>query len=180
MACWRLSRPSTIWPFAPERHVEDRCVVPFRSLCRPAFRHGQSLASPLSSGVARMLNNNYSLYAALDQPLWQESEGAGGLDAFLRVMGAPAIATLSISISIRGLPMKARSGERTTRSAAASPIHGSAARRARSMPIRPRRRRPIRCDRAKGCWRLATNSRSPAGGSCSPISSTSSTGRRHS
>jgi len=39
---------------------------------------GQSLESPLSSGVARMLNNNYSLYAALDQPLWQESEGAGG------------------------------------------------------------------------------------------------------
>jgi hypothetical protein len=27
---------------------------------------GQSLASPLSSGVAQMLNNNYSLYAALD------------------------------------------------------------------------------------------------------------------
>jgi len=50
---------------------------------------GQSLASPLSSGVARMLNNNYNLYAALDQPLWQESEGAGGLNAFLRVMGAP-------------------------------------------------------------------------------------------
>jgi porin len=50
---------------------------------------GQSLASPLSSGVARMLNNNYSLYAALDQPLWQESEGAGGLNAFLRVLGAP-------------------------------------------------------------------------------------------
>ena len=36
-----------------------------------------------------MLNNNYSLYTALDQPLWQESEGAGGLNAFLRVMGAP-------------------------------------------------------------------------------------------
>src|SRR5215472_9090990 len=90
MACWRLSRPSTTWPFPPERHVQDRCVLPFRSLRRQRFdTAGQSLASPLSSGVARMLNNNYSPYAALDQPLWQESEGAGGLNAFLRVMGAP-------------------------------------------------------------------------------------------
>ena len=132
---------------------------------------GQSLASPLSSGVARMLNNNYNLYAALDQPLWQESEGAGGLNAFLRVMGAPGDRNL---VDFYFDTVKARSGERTTRSASASPIHGSAARRARSMPIRPRRRRPIRCDRAKRCWRLATNSRSPADGSCSPISSTSS------
>ena len=36
---------------------------------RDADTTGQSLASPLSSGVARMLNNNYSLCAALDQSL---------------------------------------------------------------------------------------------------------------
>src|SRR5215472_3483806 len=43
MACWRLSRPSTTWPFPPERHVQDRCVLPFRSLRRPAFRHSRTI-----------------------------------------------------------------------------------------------------------------------------------------
>ena len=101
-------------------------------------------------------------------------------NAFLRVMSAPGDRNLSISISIRGLPIKARSGERTTRSASASPRHGSAARRARSMPIRPRRRRPIRCDRAKRLLEVSYQFQSPAGGSCSPISSTLQSGRRHS
>ncbi|MGE3279998.1 MAG: carbohydrate porin [Alphaproteobacteria bacterium] len=50
---------------------------------------GQSLASPLSTGVARRIDKNYSLYGVIDQPLWQASEADSSLAGFLRVMGAP-------------------------------------------------------------------------------------------
>ena len=135
---------------------------------------GQSLASPLSSGVARMLNNNYNLYAALDQPLWQESEGAGGLNAFLRVMGAPGDRNLVDFYFDTGLTYKGPFGREDDTIGigfAYTRIGGAAGSLdADTMATTP----AYPGDRAKRCWRLATNSRSPADGSCSPISSTSS------
>ena len=49
---------------------------------------GRSLASPLSTGTPRLLDNNYSIYGIVDQPLTVDKDGKG-LSAFLRMMGAP-------------------------------------------------------------------------------------------
>jgi porin len=52
--------------------------------------NGDSLASPSSSGVPRPLRGDWSLYAVLDQILWQAPEEADRtLNAFLRAMGTP-------------------------------------------------------------------------------------------
>jgi porin len=52
---------------------------------------GVSLASPTSSGVARMHRGNYGLYMIADQMIWRE-EGTDdhGLSLFFRIGGAPS------------------------------------------------------------------------------------------
>ncbi|HZK90438.1 MAG TPA: carbohydrate porin, partial [Stellaceae bacterium] len=60
---------------------------------RFADRHvdsnGVSLASPLSTGTPRLLGNDYSLYAIVDQPLFPDKDSDNGFSAFVRAMGAP-------------------------------------------------------------------------------------------
>ncbi len=60
---------------------------------------GISLASPASAGIARLHRGNESLYAVADQTIWQG--GPRSLNAFLRVMGAPAAQNL-IDYSVNG------------------------------------------------------------------------------
>jgi porin len=51
---------------------------------------GLSLANPASSGVARMHQGNYSVYAVADQMVWRpDPKGARALGVFARVMAAP-------------------------------------------------------------------------------------------
>jgi porin len=52
--------------------------------------NGLSLASPASSGRPRQHNNDFSLYATIDLPLFGASATEGGLNVFARAMGAPA------------------------------------------------------------------------------------------
>ena len=66
---------------------------------------GMSLASPLSTGTARLLGSNYGVYGILDQSLFRTGDGNTGLVAFARAMGARATAITSISMSMPGLPM---------------------------------------------------------------------------
>jgi porin len=52
--------------------------------------NGVSLASPASSGMARSRRGDWSLYALADQVLWQPAgAGNGGINGFIRAMGAP-------------------------------------------------------------------------------------------
>lgn len=53
--------------------------------------NGVPLPSPLSNGMARLLDNDYSLYGIVDQPLFPsgDKEDNTGLTAFGRLMGAP-------------------------------------------------------------------------------------------
>jgi porin len=51
--------------------------------------NGVSLASPLSSGMPRLLGNNYSFYGIIDQPIFTAKDGGGSLAVFARAMGAP-------------------------------------------------------------------------------------------
>ncbi len=53
--------------------------------------NGVSLASPLSSGMPRLLANNYSVYAIIDQPIFpaKDEQDDTGWNFFGRVMGAP-------------------------------------------------------------------------------------------
>ncbi len=50
---------------------------------------GMSLASPASNGTPRPHRRDFSLYAIVDQPLFRETDGDGGLTVFARAMGAP-------------------------------------------------------------------------------------------
>jgi porin len=52
---------------------------------------GVSLASPLSNGMPQLLDNDFSLYAIVDQPLFPpaDKDDNTGLTAFARLMGAP-------------------------------------------------------------------------------------------
>jgi porin len=61
---------------------------------------GLSLASQDSNGDAKMHKGDYSLYAVVDQTLWQ-SGGARNLNVFGRIMGAPSDENL-ISFSFNG------------------------------------------------------------------------------
>jgi porin len=53
--------------------------------------NGVSLASPLSSGMPRLLANNYSVYAIVDQPIFpaKDEKDDTGWNFFGRVMGTP-------------------------------------------------------------------------------------------
>jgi porin len=63
---------------------------------------GLSLANPASNGNARLHHGNYSLYAVADQTLWQSTaDSARSLNAFARIMGAPATQNL-ISFALNG------------------------------------------------------------------------------
>jgi porin len=50
---------------------------------------GLSLASPLSNGMPRLRQNDYSLYALVNQPFLTDPEAHTGFAAFARIMGAP-------------------------------------------------------------------------------------------
>ena len=43
----------------------------------------------MTTGVPRLLGNDSSLYAIVDQPLFQTADSKAGLTAFARAMGAP-------------------------------------------------------------------------------------------
>ncbi|MGH7153015.1 MAG: carbohydrate porin [Acetobacteraceae bacterium] len=69
---------------------------------------GLSLADPASNGVPLMLRNNWSVYAVMDQMVWQpDPRGPRALGVFARVMGAPGDRNL-ISFSVNaGVTLKA-------------------------------------------------------------------------
>jgi len=51
--------------------------------------NGVSLASPVSSGMPRLLDNDYSVYGIIDQPIVPPKDDGSGPVAFARAMGAP-------------------------------------------------------------------------------------------
>jgi porin len=51
--------------------------------------NGVSLASPLSSGMPQLLDNDYSVYGIVDQPIVPPKDDGSGPVAFARAMGAP-------------------------------------------------------------------------------------------
>jgi porin len=51
--------------------------------------NGVSLASPLSNGMPRLLNNDYSVYGIIDQPVYANKDTGQNLNVFFRAMGAP-------------------------------------------------------------------------------------------
>ena len=51
--------------------------------------NGVSLASPLSNGTPQLLNNNYSVYGVIDQPVYANKDTGQNLNVFVRAMGAP-------------------------------------------------------------------------------------------
>ena len=51
--------------------------------------NGVPLASPLSSGMPQLLDNDYSVYGIIDQPLLPPKDDGSGPVAFARAMGAP-------------------------------------------------------------------------------------------
>jgi porin len=62
---------------------------------------GLSLANPASNGVARLHHGNYSLYAVVDQAVWQAASGQT-VNLFARVMGTPLVNENLISFSLNG------------------------------------------------------------------------------
>jgi porin len=55
---------------------------------------GLSLANPASNGNPAMHKGNYSVYGVIDQTLWQPKDSARSVNAFARIMGAPAAQNL--------------------------------------------------------------------------------------
>ncbi|HWB49993.1 MAG TPA: carbohydrate porin [Stellaceae bacterium] len=51
--------------------------------------NGVSLASPPSSGSPLLLDNDYSVYGVIDQPVYTDKESGRNLNVFVRAMGAP-------------------------------------------------------------------------------------------
>lgn len=51
---------------------------------------GLSLANPLSNGIARNDQGNFSVYAIVDQMVWRERGGPRSVGVFVRGMAAPA------------------------------------------------------------------------------------------
>ena len=63
---------------------------------------GRSLANPDSNGDPEMHHGNYSVYAVVDQSLWQsKSDTARGVHVFGRIMGAPSDQNF-VSLSFNG------------------------------------------------------------------------------
>ena len=69
---------------------------------------GVSLASPASSGVARLIPHNFSLYGVMDQIIWRPNpKSARALGVFLRMMGAPGDRNLISFAANGGFTLKA-------------------------------------------------------------------------
>jgi porin len=51
---------------------------------------GLSLANPLSNGIPRRDQGNFSVYGVADQIVWRQQGGPRSVGVFLRMMGAPA------------------------------------------------------------------------------------------
>lgn len=69
---------------------------------------GLSLASPLSTGIPAMHHGDYSIYAVVDQMLWQSTEDDSRiLSGFLRAMGTPQTDRNLVDFSLNaGLNLK--------------------------------------------------------------------------
>ena len=69
---------------------------------------GLSLADPASTGIARTLRNNFSIYAVADQMIWRPSDDSPrSVGVFARIMGAPGDRNL-IDFSVNaGVALKA-------------------------------------------------------------------------
>jgi porin len=69
---------------------------------------GLSLADPASSGIPRMLQNNFSLYGVVDQMIWRPAEDSPrSVGVFARLMGAPGDRNL-VNFSVNaGITLKA-------------------------------------------------------------------------
>jgi porin len=74
--------------------------------------NGVSLASPLSSGVPRLLGNNYSAYGIIDQPLYTSKASGQSLNVFFRAMGAPGDRNLVSFYFDTGLAFKGPFGRK--------------------------------------------------------------------
>jgi porin len=74
--------------------------------------NGVSLASPLSSGMPRLLGNNYSVYGILDQPIYIDKERGQSLTGFIRAMGAPGDRNLVSFYFDTGLAFKGPFGRK--------------------------------------------------------------------
>ncbi len=69
---------------------------------------GLSLADPQGNGIARMVNNNYSIYAVADQAIWRQEGGSRMVAIFGRLMGAPGDCnlidwSLNAGVNVTGL-----------------------------------------------------------------------------
>ncbi|MGC9196234.1 MAG: carbohydrate porin [Syntrophobacteraceae bacterium] len=69
---------------------------------------GLSLVDPEGNGIARMVNNNYSIYGVADQAIWRQEGGARMVSVFGRLMGAPGDEnlidwSLNAGINVTGL-----------------------------------------------------------------------------
>jgi porin len=81
-------------------------TAPFPS---PRFDNtGLSLADPASTGIARTLRNNFSIYGVVDQMIWRPSDDSPrSIGVFARIMGAPGDRNL-INFSVNaGVALKA-------------------------------------------------------------------------
>jgi porin len=98
---------------------------------------GISLASAASSGVPREHKGNYSGYVVVDQLLWQPANSPRNLNAFARVMGAPAAQNL-VSLSVNagltlGAPWAARANDTAGIDIGYGRVSGQAARLDRAV-----------------------------------------------
>ncbi|HTZ35292.1 MAG TPA: carbohydrate porin [Stellaceae bacterium] len=74
--------------------------------------NGLPLASPLSSGMPQLLDNDYSVYGIVDQPLYNADKDGHGLVAFARAMGAPGDRNLVDFYADAGLAYKGPFGRK--------------------------------------------------------------------
>ena len=74
--------------------------------------NGVSLASPLSSGAPRLLDNNYSVYGIVDQPIYIDKDKGQSLSGFIRAMGAPGDRNLVSFYFDTGLAFKGPFGRK--------------------------------------------------------------------
>ncbi len=74
--------------------------------------NGISLASPLSNGAPRLLDNNYSVYGVVDQPIYIDKERGQSLTGFIRAMGAPGDRNLVSFYFDTGLAFKGPFGRK--------------------------------------------------------------------
>ena len=132
----------------------------------------------MSNGQPRLHQTNHSLYAIVDQPIGHEPGSDAGFAVFGRAMAAPSNRNLIDFYADAGITYKgpfdrkddiAGIGVGYTRIGNAARALDADRRAFTGMPFDPRRREVVE---------LTYRSQSRRGFSCSPISSTSSPGRR--